>query len=145
MRFLVALLGSALFIVSCTARVRTRPTRATASRGFSARLLPRCLPPPPPTDIYGFHIEVLQIYGKGRLSLNGRALPVPTIIDRLEAAYGSDVNRMLYVSLEGGFYEDLVHVVDSVQPLGAQLLVLTPESRAEFEVGMNRTDCWFQF
>jgi hypothetical protein len=145
MRFLGVLVVAALFIVSCTAPVRMTPAAVNTSRGFNARLLPRCLPPPPPADIYGFHIELLQIYGNGRVLLNGQPLPASTSVDRLKAAYESVVNRVLYVSLEGGFYEDLVHVLDAVQSLGAHLVLLTPASRAEFVAGMDRTDCWFQF
>ena len=135
-----------LIVLASCAHPDANGTRGSGeTRGLPTRLLPRCLPPPRPDDVYGFHIEVLQVYGKDRLFLNGRPLALDKMMPLLTDVYGHHVTNVLYVSFEGGFYKDLLEVLDTVEPLKVHFVLLTSGSRPESEAGLHKPDCWFQF
>ncbi len=115
------------------------------AKSISVRLLPQCLPPPPPVDVYGFYVEVVQVLGDGLVALNGKAIPKTQLIGSLPNIYGADTRQILYVSFEGGEYADLMNVLNLTRSLHASVVLLTPKSRVEFQRELLRTDCRFQF
>ena len=125
--------------------ISTSQDHSAFSSGFQVTLLPRCWPFPPPTDPYGFLTKVVEIRESGKLTLNGQPIPMSALSRRLHAAFQDNLSKWLFISFEGGSYQDLVSVLDTVQPLSAHIVLLTRNSRREFEFGMQGTGCWFQF